>query len=139
MDGPIIQPSNTRLSMRYSKFIFASFLFLASSTNATSAQFIDVEIVVYDDRFYNFIDMDSQVEILASGLKWAEGPVWVESLNALLFSDVAADKIYRWDESKGLSVYVYPSGHAPDNAAPSWRGSNGLAIDKNGYAVTSSS
>ena len=123
---------NTRLSMRYSIFIFASFLFLAPSTNLNSAQLVDLEAVVYDDRFYKFIDMDSQVEILAGELEWAEGPVWVESLNALLFSDVAANKIYRWDESKGLSVFVHPSGHAPDNAATSWRGSNGLAIDKNG-------
>ena len=72
--------------MRYSIFFFASFLFLAPSANANSARFIDVEIVVYDDRFYKFIDRDSQVEILAGELEWAEGPVWVESLNALLFS-----------------------------------------------------
>lgn len=118
--------------MRSSIFLIASFLFLATSTNANSAQSIDVEIVVFDDRFYKIIDMDSQVEILADEFEWAEGPVWVESLNALLFSDVAADKIYRWDESSGLSVFVQPSGHSPDNAATSWRGSNGLAIDKNG-------
>ncbi len=118
--------------MRPSIFVVVSFLFLATSPNANSAQSIDVEIVVFDDRFYKFIDMDSQVEILADELEWAEGPVWVESLDALLFSDVAADKIYRWDESGGLSVFVQPSGHAPDNRATSWRGSNGLAIDKNG-------
>jgi len=132
MNGHISHHSKARLSMRYSIFIFASFLFLAASTIANSAQFIDVEVVVYDDRFYKFIDRDSQVEFLAGELEWAEGPVWVESLDALLFSDVAANKIYRWDESRGLSVFVHPSGHAPDNAATSWRGSNGLAIDENG-------
>jgi gluconolactonase len=76
--------------------------------------------------------MDSHIEILASELEWAEGPVWVKNANALLFSDVAANKIYRWDESKGLSVFVSPSGHAPDSKPTAWRGSNGLAIDKNG-------
>lgn len=124
--------SNTRLRMRYSVFIFTGFLFLAVSTSAYSSQFIDAEFVVYDDRFYRFIDMDGQVEVLVGDLEWAEGPVWVESLNALLFSDVAANKIYRWDESRGLSVFVHPSGHTPDNSATSWRGSNGLAIDENG-------
>lgn len=109
-----------------------SFSFFMPSANANSGEFIDLEVVVYDDRFYQFVDMDNQVEVLADELEWAEGPVWVESINALLFSDVAANKIYRWDESKGLSVFVYPSGHEPDNRATPWRGSNGLAIDENG-------
>lgn len=117
--------------MRYSLIIFAIFLFLPTSANATPTQIMDVEYVVYDDRFYKFIDTDSQIEILVDKLEWAEGPVWAESLNALLFSDVAADTIYQWDESRGLSVFVKPSGHAPDSAATSWRGSNGLAIDNN--------
>ena len=118
--------------MRYSILFFISFLFLLPTANVNSAGFIDLEVVVYDDRFYRFIDIDNQAEILADELEWAEGPVWADSLNALLFSDVAANKIYRWDEARGLSVFVQPSGHAPDNAATPWRGSNGLAIDENG-------
>jgi len=118
--------------MRYALFIFVGLLFIVLSANAYTGRFIDLQVVVYDDRFYSFIDRGSQVEILADELEWAEGPVWVKSLNALLFSDVAANKIYRWDESGGLRVFVHPSGHAPDNSATSWRGSNGLAIDKNG-------
>lgn len=121
--------------MRRSVLVFAGFLFLAPWIVAHSARFTDVRMVVYDDRFYDFLDKDSQVEILADGLEWAEGPVWAESLDALLFSDVAADKVYRWDESRGLRVFVYPSGHAPDKAPTSWRGSNGLAIDENGVLL----
>ena len=112
--------------------ILVSCLLLSPSLNANSAQLIDAEIVVYDDRFFKFINTNSQVEILATDLGWAEGPVWIESLNSLLFSDVAADKIYQWSESKGLNVYLYPSGHAPDNTSQLWRGSNGLAIDEHG-------
>lgn len=120
--------------MRYLNSILIGCLLMVPFSNASSAQtstrFIDAEMVVYDDRFYNFIDANSQIEIIATDLGWAEGPVWVESLNSLLFSDVAADKIYRWNESNGLNVYLHPSGHAPDNSGHSWRGSNGLAIDK---------
>ena len=89
-------------------------------------------MIVYDERFFGFIDRETRVEVLADNLGWGEGPVWLDEQNALLFSDVAADKIYRWDDSAGLSVYLYPSGHAPDNAPVSWRGSNGLAIDQDG-------
>lgn len=109
-----------------------SFHLLVPSATANSGRFIGLEAVVYEDRFYKFIDMENQVEVLADNLEWAEGPVWVDSLNALLFSDVATNKIYHWDESKGLSVFVHPSGHVPDDSVTAWRGSNGLAIDENG-------
>ena len=118
--------------MRYIIPILFSCFVLAPFSDAISAHFIETEVVVYDDRFYKFIDANSQIEILATELGWAEGPVWIESINSLLFSDVAADKIYQWNEAKGLSVYLYPSGHAPDNSNQLWRGSNGLAIDENG-------
>ena len=118
--------------MRTLRLHLATLLVLANSACVTTANTFDVEPVVYDDRFYGFVARGTEVEILASELGWAEGPVWVASVNALLFSDVAADKIYRWDDANGLSVYVSPSGHAPDDAPLSWRGSNGLAIDRVG-------
>ncbi len=121
--------------MRFVILFVASFLFLVSPAIANPARFIDAEKIAFDDRFHRFIDSNSQVEILADGFEWAEGPVWVESLDAVLFSDVATDKIYRWDEISGLTVYLYPSGHAPDDLGSSWRGSNGLAIDRNGALV----
>lgn len=123
------------LNMRFLFLFCASLLLPATSTDASPARFIELETVVFDDRFYRFIDSNSQIEILAEELEWAEGPVWVENLGAVLFSDVATDKIYRWDEISGLSVYLYPSGHAPDDLGLPWRGSNGLAIDKNGALV----
>ena len=105
---------------------------------ANAKQFIEIESVVYDDRFYDFIEKENKFEILASGLEWAEGPVWSKSLNALLFSDVATDKIYRWDEINGLRAYLHPSGHEPDDKGNAWRGSNGLAIDATGCVAASS-
>ena len=125
--GPI-----ATLRVRFGLACLAGFLLPGSSACAGSAEFMDAEIFVYDDRFHDLIDAHSRVEILAGELEWAEGPVWVESLDALLFSDVAADRVYRWDESSGLSEYLSPSGHAPDDLGSSWRGSNGLAIDENG-------
>ena len=112
-----------------------SFLIFAPIVNAFTKQFQPLESIVYDDRFYNFIDKNSKVEVLATGLEWAEGPVWANNLNALLFSDVATDKIYRWDEAKGLSTFLHPSGHEPDGAGSAWRGSNGLAIDNSGNLI----
>ncbi len=118
--------------MRKTSLMLTGLLFLAASMPVNAARFADAKFVVYDERFHRFISADSQIEILATELGWAEGPVWVDSLDALLFSDVAADQIYRWDEATGLSLYLEPSGHAPDDAGTAWRGSNGLAIGKDG-------
>jgi len=118
--------------MRLLMMYLAALLVLANSACVTTAHTIDVDFVIYDDRFYGFVERGTKVEVLASELGWAEGPVWAASLNALLFSDVAANRIYRWDESSGLSVFLSPSSHVQDDAPLSWRGSNGLAIDKEG-------
>lgn len=107
-------------------------LLALASAVCRAADTVDVDFVVYDERFHDFIRNGSKVEVLANDLGWAEGPVWAPGLDALLFSDVAADKIYRWDTSNGLSVFLSPSGHPPDDMPRSWRGSNGLAIDMEG-------
>jgi gluconolactonase len=73
------------------------------------------------------ISPDAQVEELARGLVWSEGPVWIADGGYLLFSDVPANRMYRWSEKDGLSVFLEPSGY--DGNEP-WLfrepGSNGL-------------
>ncbi len=97
-----------------------------------SVDTVDANFVVDDERFHDFIKQGSKVEVLASDFGWAEGPVWAASFDALLFSDMAGDQIYRWDTSKGLSIFLSPSGPSPDGKPRPWGGSNGLAIDAEG-------
>lgn len=88
-----------------------------------------------------FVAPEAEIEILAEGFGWSEGPVWVDRLNALLFSDVPGNKIYQWNEKNGLSVFLNPSGYtgiAPRAKKGSLNavnrdesGSNGLVLDQN--------
>jgi len=41
------------------------------------------------------------VEQLATGLQWAEGPVWFGDGRYLLLSDIPNDRILRWDDCNG--------------------------------------
>jgi gluconolactonase len=67
------------------------------------------------------------IEKLAEGFTWAEGPVWIAEGNYLLFSDVPANKMYRWSEADDVSVFLDPSGYdGPDPSAFREPGSNGL-------------
>lgn len=89
-----------------------------------------------DASINSIISETAQVEILAEGYDWSEGPVWIASQKMLLFSDVPKNTVYKWTEEKGAEVYLTPSGYT--GSEPSQRkepGSNGLALDAEGYLV----
>ena len=54
-----------------------------------------------DPRLDALIPKDARVELLASGIKWAEGPVWDAANERLLFSDVPNNVVYQWTEKAG--------------------------------------
>jgi gluconolactonase len=67
------------------------------------------------------------IERLADGFQWSEGPVWVPQGSYLLLSDVPANKMYRWSERDGLSVFLEPSGYTgTEKGIFREPGSNGL-------------
>jgi gluconolactonase len=49
------------------------------------------------------------LERLVSGCRWTEGPVWFGDARCVLFSDIPNDRILRWSEAEGTSVYRSPS------------------------------
>lgn len=75
---------------------------------------------------------DAAVEALATGYKWAEGPVWVRRGGYLLFSDVPCNTIHRWSRARGVEEFLKPSGLTEEDASIREAGANGLAIDAAG-------
>ena len=76
---------------------------------------------------------DAKIETLCKGFDWAEGPVWDQRNNRLLFSDVPRNTIYQWKEGDTeASVYMKPSGFTGVGDYGSEPGSNGLAMDEKG-------
>jgi gluconolactonase len=76
----------------------------------------DFEII--DRRFKEFVLPNAPLEMLASGFRWLEGPVWFADLKCLLFSDIPNDRVMRWTETGGVEVFRQPSnfenGHTRD-------------------------
>ena len=66
-----------------------------------------------DPGFDQRIAEDAKIEVLAGGFTWTEGPVWVndESGGHLLFSDIPRNSIFRWTESRGIELFMRPSGY----------------------------
>jgi gluconolactonase len=65
-----------------------------------------------DPRFRSFVLPNAPLTKLGEGFGWLEGPVWFADLNCLLVSDVPNDRILRWTEDGGVSVFRQPSGFA---------------------------
>ena len=53
------------------------------------------------------IDPEAPVEELAQGFIWTEGPVWIPERQALFFSDVPANRMYRWTETEGVNGSIF--------------------------------
>lgn len=86
-----------------------------------------------DPALDTLIASNACLEVLADGFIWAEGPVWMGKY--LLFSDVPTNRVYEWEEGKGISVYLEPSGYTGTQPRGGEAGSNGLTRDKQGRLV----
>ncbi len=77
----------------------------------------------------------ARMEDLAEGFTWSEGPTWLKREKALVFSDVPANRIYRWSERDGVRVFLEPSGYTGTGIDWQEPGSNGLTTDSAGRLV----
>ncbi|MCE3271497.1 MAG: SMP-30/gluconolactonase/LRE family protein [Ramlibacter sp.] len=88
----------------------------ASARFEPSSRYPDPRIEVLDERFLKLRLFSASVERLATGLRWAEGPVWFGDGRYLLVSDIPNNRIVRWDEASGaLSDFRAPSNNANGN------------------------
>ncbi len=94
------------------------------------------KIVREDPRLDRLIPKDAKIEVLATGLDWSEGPVWVRNAGYLLFSDIPRNSVMKWKEGEGLSLFLKPSGYTGAAEYGREPGSNGLTVDPKGRLVS---
>ena len=86
----------------------------------------DSRIQVIDPAFGRLRVNNAAVERLATGFRWAEGPVWFGDGRFLLWSDIPNNRVMKWEESTGaVSVFRAPSNYA-----------NGHTRDREGRLVS---
>jgi gluconolactonase len=87
-----------------------------------NSRYPDPAVEIIDPSFAKYRVYSSSVEQLASGMRWAEGPVWFGDGRYLLVSDIPNNRIMRFDEASGhWSVFRSPSNF-----------SNGMCRDRQG-------
>lgn len=91
-----------------------------------STRIPDPAVKILDPSFRKYWVFSATIERIATGFRWAEGPVWMGDWRCLLWSDVTSDAIMRWDEITGrVTAYRRPSNF-----------SNGNTRDRSGRLVT---
>ena len=66
---------------------------------------------IYDDRFAAMIPEDAQLVRHFTGMEWAEGPVYFAEGDYLLWSDIPNDRMLRYSDADGVSVFRQPAGY----------------------------
>jgi gluconolactonase len=69
-----------------------------------------------DPRFEELVLFNAELELLATGFRWLEGPVWFGDQRCLLFNDIPNNRTLRWSEQHGVSTFLEPSAYANGQA-----------------------
>jgi gluconolactonase len=99
-----------------------------------SGNFQKVKTVIdrKDPLLDEIVAANAQVEKVAGGFEFIEGPIWFDD-GYLLFSDPNNNVIYRWSPDGQVSVYRTKSGYSgTDIGEYGQPGSNGLTLDQDG-------
>lgn len=99
-------------------------------------------LTMFDPAFHDVVAADARIERLADGFTWAEGPAWIAGRDDdyLLFTDVPENRLYRWSQREGLSVFLEPSGYdGPDTDMLREAGANGLFTEPAGTVLLADS
>ncbi len=131
INGPLSNPPGNFIWVRSATLDFYR------ADRIESSQFVRPEIVRVDQSLDRIVRPGTQLEKLAGGFLFTEGPVWVpataDASAYLLFSDPNANTVYRWSPEGQVSVFRTKSGYSGfDIGEYHQPGSNGLTLDPKG-------
>jgi gluconolactonase len=66
---------------------------------------------IFDDSFKRILGSSPRLEQVATGMAFCEGTHWVAEGGYLVWSDIPNNRIMRWSERDGVSVYRQPCGN----------------------------
>ncbi len=79
------------------------------------SRYPDPRIESLDPRF-RYRQGNAAIERIATGFRWAEGPVWFRDGGYLIFSDIPNNRMMRWLEEDGhLSTFRAPANYTNGN------------------------
>jgi gluconolactonase len=99
---------------------------MAASWDPAVVRYPDQRMKTLDPRFTPLVLGNAAIEVIASGCRFNEGPVWFGDLRCLLWSDIPNDRMMKWEDETGeVSLFRKPSHYA-----------NGNTRDRQGRLIT---
>ncbi|SHJ84775.1 SMP-30/gluconolactonase/LRE family protein [Pseudozobellia thermophila] len=95
----------------------------------------DARIEILNGEALRVLDPDAEIEIVANGFEWTEGPLYVNEGKYLLFSDIPNNAVFKIDMDGKVSEYLRPSGYSSGKDYGDEPGSNGLLLSPQGELV----
>jgi len=95
----------------------------------------NTSVFINDPLLNKVISEKTEIEILAEGFEWTEGPLWLEGEGKLIFSDIPNNSIFEWSEQGGKNLWLKPAGYTGFIKREGEPGSNGLLLNPNGKLV----
>ncbi|MEX2511614.1 MAG: SMP-30/gluconolactonase/LRE family protein [Cyclobacteriaceae bacterium] len=119
--------------------IHLSFGFLSCDSKSEKENLVNtipLEIEKFHPSLDKVIGTNPTAQVIGSGYEWTEGPLWLESEQMLLFSEIPENKIHVWKEGADTpEVYLDPAGFTGTGTRGGELGSNGLLLDPEGNLV----
>jgi gluconolactonase len=86
-------------------------------------------VLKVDAALDNIVPLDYQIEKLAEGFVFTEGPLWIRGGGYLLFSDVRGNALLKWSAQDGAVDFIKPvfAGEREGLVGP-----NGMTLDSKG-------
>lgn len=88
---------------------------------------------ILDERIRSVVGDSVEVEQIATGFIFTEGPLWDPRTNSIIFSDIPGDIMRRWSASNGVETFRQPSNKANGNT---WDLQGRLVTCEHGSQVT---
>jgi gluconolactonase len=105
----------------------------AKTAVATPATVTGAQIVRLDPKLDSVIAPETQIEKVASGFNFTEGPMWRE--RRLWFSDLTGNKMYAVTPDGKVTLLMAHAGGLESFPAGAFMGSNAMVTDKDGSVL----
>ncbi len=72
-----------------------------------------------DAQLDEVISPNAVIEVLSTGHKWSEGPIWIKEEQKLIYTDVRNQKIFQWTEKDSVVLYLDMKDQGANKPGPS--------------------
>ena len=84
-----------------------------------------MQVDIFHPKFHELFDETHELQHIAGGFDFTEGPIWNPQTNTIIFSDILGNSVFQWSEQDGLKKLRRNSYMA-----------NGNAYDRQGRILT---